>query len=102
MDAWPLCSTGFLYDRMWVLVDAKTKKVITQKQHPHLALVQPAVDLEGRTMTLRAPQCRDVLVISLEQDDDEEKELSSVCVGRTGSWSVQSTRRIIVLYCPNL
>lgn len=83
MDAWPLCSTGFLYDRMWVLVDAKTNRVITQKQYPQLALVQPAVDLEGRTMTLRAPQCRDVLVISLQQDDEEE--LSSVCVGRTGS-----------------
>jgi uncharacterized protein YcbX len=96
VDAWPLCSTGFLYDRMWVLVDARTNRVITQKQHPQLALVQPAVDLGRRTMTLRAPQCRDAIVISLLQDDEEE--LSSDCIERTGSWSVQSTRCIIVLY----
>jgi len=60
---------------MWVLVDARTNRVITQKQHPQLALVQPFVDLDRQTMTLCAPQCSDVLVISLHD--------GSVSIGRS-------------------
>lgn len=44
--------TGLLHDRIWMVVDARGE-MLTQREHPRLALVQPRVGLDD--VVLRAP-----------------------------------------------
>lgn len=79
-----------LYDRAFALVgssssndgdiDSKNssnsviKRVLTQKTHPRLALVQPSIDLTTNIMTVSAPDFDEILVISLIEKEENNKE----------------------------
>lgn len=52
--ALPLLRTGLQFDREFVLVDDQDV-FYSQKRVPRLALVQPTIDFERETLTLRAP-----------------------------------------------
>lgn len=52
-----LLDTGLAYDRHWMVTDAHGR-MITQRTHPRLALVQPAFD--GDTLVLNAPGMREL------------------------------------------
>lgn len=56
---------GPLFDREWMLVDAKSSRFLTQRDLPRMALVQPALDLEAGQMRLSAPGVSEALEISL-------------------------------------
>jgi uncharacterized protein YcbX len=63
--AWPISPSGLCFDRMWAVTD-RHGKALTQKSYPQLALVRPEIDLESKTMLVRAAGMEDVLRISLE------------------------------------
>jgi len=50
---WPLTSSGFLYDRNWVLVDSEGKS-LDQKKLPQMCRIIPEIDLKTHTMTVMA------------------------------------------------
>jgi len=50
---WPLGSHGLLYDREFALIDAATRKVMTQKDCPALLKVRPSLDLQSKVMAVR-------------------------------------------------
>uniref|UniRef100_A0A7S3PP43 Molybdenum cofactor sulfurase n=1 Tax=Aplanochytrium stocchinoi TaxID=215587 RepID=A0A7S3PP43_9STRA len=51
--SWPLNSSGFLYDRNWVLVDSEGES-LDQKKIPKMCLIVPDINLSTQTMTIRA------------------------------------------------
>ena len=54
VEKWPVCETGFLYDRTWAILDSK-KVVIKQTVDKNLYRVQPLIDLESGSMQLSYP-----------------------------------------------
>ncbi|XP_078488487.1 molybdenum cofactor sulfurase-like [Ciona intestinalis] len=50
---WELCSTGLVYDRMWMIV-TDFGVCLTLKRENMLALIQPTLDLKAQTLTLEA------------------------------------------------
>jgi len=53
VHSWPLCKSGLLLDREWVVADA-AGRALTLKTHPRLALVKPVVDLAAGVLLLYA------------------------------------------------
>ena len=59
-DAWPVDGFGLMHDRRWMIVDA-AGEFVTQRDHPRLALIQPAFDEDALRVdapglpTLRVP-----------------------------------------------
>ncbi|KAJ1743489.1 hypothetical protein LPJ79_000063 [Coemansia sp. RSA 1821] len=49
-----LTSTGLEYDRLWMLVDARSKRFVTQRQLPRLALVQVTINQAEQLLELSA------------------------------------------------
>lgn len=62
---------GFLYDRLFAIVDANNK-VITQRTHPLMALLSTKIDFDEDNMYLSATGMQDVLAVPLQQCDDAE------------------------------
>jgi hypothetical protein len=62
-----LVETGLEFDRCWVIVDAETRKFITQRAFPAMALIQPS--LTATELVLTAPG-RTALHIPLENNTD--------------------------------
>ncbi len=54
VNQWPLDELGLALDRRWMVVD-REGRFLTQRQHPKMALIRPALDDEGR-LTLRHPK----------------------------------------------
>ncbi|KAJ7693541.1 pyridoxal phosphate-dependent transferase [Mycena rosella] len=77
-SSWQILSTGLLYDREWMLLDASSGRTLSQKQHPRMALVQPSVDLARQTLVVRAPGMPD-LVLSLDPPEEEDAMAANVC-----------------------
>lgn len=50
---WPLGPQGFLYDRMWMVVN-ENGICLTQKQEPKLCLIHAHICLISKTMCLEA------------------------------------------------
>ncbi|XP_065363795.1 molybdenum cofactor sulfurase [Calliphora vicina] len=50
-DSWPLTTTGFLYDRGWMIVDA-SGMAITQKHQTRLCLIKPIIHDQKGSMEL--------------------------------------------------
>ena len=49
---WEVDAFGLRYDRRWMVVDCRGR-MVTQRTHPRLALVRPAI--EGDRLVIRAP-----------------------------------------------
>lgn len=54
-----LSATGLTYDRRWLVVDANGE-FVTQRQHHHMALIQPRID--GDAMVITAPKLSELRV----------------------------------------
>lgn len=69
-----VCATGLMFDREWMVVDTNGH-FLTQRAHPRMALIQPAIDDVGGAgkLTLCAPGMEDLGV-------DEPDELVSLTV----------------------
>ena len=39
-----LCSTGFRYDRRWMIIDAVKRKMVSQRNFPRMALIKPIIE----------------------------------------------------------
>ncbi|KAJ1759898.1 hypothetical protein LPJ58_002028 [Coemansia sp. RSA 1591] len=48
-------ATGLQYDRLWMLVDARSGRFVTQRQHPRLALIQVSINEKHGVLELNAP-----------------------------------------------
>ncbi|KAJ7226007.1 molybdenum cofactor sulfurase [Mycena pura] len=77
-SSWEITSTGLLYDREWMLVDASSGKALSQKQYPRMTLVRPSVDLERHLLVVSAPDMSDLL-LPLNPSDEQETMAANVC-----------------------
>ncbi|KAJ7456499.1 molybdenum cofactor sulfurase [Mycena latifolia] len=76
-SSWQIISTGLLYDREWMLLDASSGRTLSQKQYPRMALVQPSVDLARQVLVVCAPGMPDLM---LPLDTSEEGAMAAnVC-----------------------
>jgi molybdenum cofactor sulfurtransferase len=73
VDYWPVSRSGLKYDRYFAIIDNSNNKVITQKQYPMLALIQPSFLLERSndeeilTLHISSPSLMEsTLVVPLE------------------------------------
>nr|XP_056713238.1 molybdenum cofactor sulfurase [Euleptes europaea] len=84
---WPVGNQGLLYDRSWMVVN-QNGVCITQKQEPRLCLIQPLIDLEKSTMTIKA-EGMDPISVSLEEDSGRQTPIcqSKVCSHRVQTYS---------------
>ncbi|KAL9412479.1 hypothetical protein AB3S75_045995 [Citrus x aurantiifolia] len=64
---WPLCSTGLLHDREWLL-KSQTGEILTQKKVPEMCLISTYIDLNQEILVVKSPRCRDELPINLKPD----------------------------------
>ena len=68
VEKWPVCETGFLYDRTWTILDSK-KVVIKQTVDKNINRIQPLIDLESGSMQLSYPGMEPIS-FNLNQDDN--------------------------------
>lgn len=52
IDSWRLTSTGLEYDRQFCIVDMTSGKVLSQKQVPKMARIQPRIDLVSQSLQI--------------------------------------------------
>lgn len=52
--AWPLGSSGLLFDRHWMIVN-RAGYIITLKRQPLMSLITPSIDLQKQLLTLSYP-----------------------------------------------
>ncbi len=71
LESMEIGERGPLYDREWMVVDSRGR-FVTQRSHPEMALIRPALD--GERMVLAAPG-REPLEIPLEQRPGEAVEV---------------------------
>ncbi|KAJ2725189.1 hypothetical protein GGI07_001451 [Coemansia sp. Benny D115] len=64
-------STGLEYDRLWMVIDAKSNRFITQRQHPRLALVKPTIHAQDGYLELTAPDMPEPLRVPLTPDSSK-------------------------------
>ncbi|XP_044504727.1 molybdenum cofactor sulfurase-like isoform X2 [Mangifera indica] len=68
-QCWPLCSTGLLHDREWLL-QSQTGEILTQKKVPEMCFITTFIDLSQEIMFVESPHCRDKLSINLKPDSN--------------------------------
>ncbi|XP_023645063.1 molybdenum cofactor sulfurase isoform X2 [Capsella rubella] len=64
---WPLCRTGLLHDREWV-VQGLTGEILTQKKVPEMSLIRTFIDLEEGILSVESSRCKDKLHIKIKSD----------------------------------
>jgi len=69
---------GFHYDRFWLIIDADLK-FVTQRSKPTLCFVEPQIDEEKGTLTLKAPNMED-LVLPLKPRVNSDAKIHQVTV----------------------
>lgn len=67
VERWPLCSTGLLHDREWLL-KSQTGEILTQKKVPEMCLISTYIDLNQEILVVKSPRCRDELPINIKPD----------------------------------
>ncbi|KAI4363608.1 hypothetical protein MLD38_019803 [Melastoma candidum] len=84
-ESWPLSSTGFLYDREWLL-KSLAGEVLTQKKVPEMCLLSAFIDLEQEVLIVESPQCKEKLEIKIKHGlhgyDDSVNVWFSTAIGR--------------------
>ncbi|KAK7064665.1 molybdenum cofactor sulfurase [Favolaschia claudopus] len=76
-SSWQIIATGLRYDREWLLIDNASRRTLSQKQYPRMALIRPSVDLKRRKLVVCAPGMAD-LVLPLDTSD-EDTASANVC-----------------------
>ncbi|ETW77311.1 hypothetical protein HETIRDRAFT_429587 [Heterobasidion irregulare TC 32-1] len=74
---WPVEPHGLQYDREWMLVDPATGRALSQKRHPRMCLVRPAVDRARGVLRVRAgaaPDAEEVCVPLAAPTEQEQRE----------------------------
>ncbi|XP_055993933.1 molybdenum cofactor sulfurase [Sorex fumeus] len=85
VTSWPLGSQGLLYDRSWMIVN-HNGICLSQKQEPRLCLIQPFIDLQRRTMVIRA-QGMEPIEVPLEGNSEQAPICQSkVCADRVNTY----------------
>jgi len=64
---WPLCRTGLLHDREW-MVQGLTGEILTQKKVPEMSLIKTFIDLEEGLLSVESSRCEDKLHIRIKSD----------------------------------
>ncbi|CAE5957663.1 unnamed protein product [Arabidopsis arenosa] len=64
---WPLCRTGLLHDREW-MVQGLTGEILTQKKVPEMSLIRTSIDLEEGLLSVESSRCKDKLHIRIKSD----------------------------------
>ncbi|KAH7557794.1 hypothetical protein JRO89_XS11G0221900 [Xanthoceras sorbifolium] len=67
VERWPLCSTGLLHDREW-LVKSQTGEILTQKKVPEMCLIRTSIDLKQEILFVESPHCKVKLSINLKPE----------------------------------
>ncbi|XP_052180112.1 molybdenum cofactor sulfurase [Diospyros lotus] len=67
VDSWPLCSSGLLYDREWLL-KSLSGEVLTQKRVPEMSSISTSIDLNLGILFVESPRCKMKLQIRLKTD----------------------------------
>ncbi|XP_076912513.1 molybdenum cofactor sulfurase-like [Bidens hawaiensis] len=67
VNSWPLCSTGLLYDREWLL-KSTNGEVLTQKKVPEMNFIGTNIDIESGMLHVESPRCKEKLLIELKSN----------------------------------
>ncbi|TKA27753.1 hypothetical protein B0A50_04854 [Salinomyces thailandicus] len=65
---WEIRKEGLAWDREWCIVHQGTGKALSQKQHPRMALIRPALDFKAGVLRIRAPGTTEQLTLPLSKD----------------------------------
>jgi molybdenum cofactor sulfurtransferase len=85
VDRWMMhCESGKLgFDREFALVDSFGTAMRLQSC-PRMSLLKPTIDLESRTMTVRAPGCSDLVILLDGKCPASEDSIVKVCGNKCG------------------
>lgn len=64
---------GLLYDRRWMIIDAKSHAMMTARQVPRLLLIEPTVDAAVGVLRIRVPGSKEIHEIPIEPPADAER-----------------------------
>lgn len=64
VESWPLCSTGLLHDREWLL-KSLSGEILTQKKVPEMGFITTLVDLKLGRLIVESLRCKEKLQIEL-------------------------------------
>ncbi|XP_013587006.1 PREDICTED: molybdenum cofactor sulfurase isoform X1 [Brassica oleracea var. oleracea] len=67
VNRWPLCRTGLLHDREW-MIQGLTGELITQKKVPEMSLISTFIDLEEGLLVVESSRCKDKLYIKIKSN----------------------------------
>ncbi|KAK4398729.1 Molybdenum cofactor sulfurase [Sesamum angolense] len=67
VESWPLCSTGLLHDREWLL-KSLSGEILTQKKVPEMGFITTLVDLKLGRLIVGSLHCKEKLQIELTSD----------------------------------
>ncbi|KAJ0257164.1 Molybdenum cofactor sulfurase [Hirschfeldia incana] len=65
VNSWPLCRTGLLHDREW-MIQGLTGELITQKKVPEMSLISTFINLEEGLLVVESVRCKDKLYIRIK------------------------------------
>ncbi|CAH2037341.1 unnamed protein product [Thlaspi arvense] len=65
VNRWPLCKTGLLHDREW-MIQGLTGETLTQKKVPEMSLISTFLDLEEGLLSVESTRCKDKLHIRIK------------------------------------
>uniref|UniRef100_A0A1I8Q5T6 Molybdenum cofactor sulfurase n=1 Tax=Stomoxys calcitrans TaxID=35570 RepID=A0A1I8Q5T6_STOCA len=77
-ESWSLQSTGLLFDRCWMVVDA-TGMAMTQKHHTRLCLIKPSILIEKGLLEITFPNMPSVYVNLNQAAEKIDPVTSSFC-----------------------
>ena len=88
VNSWPISRDGLKFDRYFAIIENQSGKVITQKQFPSLALIQPSFHMEKLqfnglcqetlTMHVASSLMESILIIPLEIIQSEQMQQKSI------------------------
>ncbi|XP_024008774.1 molybdenum cofactor sulfurase isoform X2 [Eutrema salsugineum] len=67
VNRWPLCRTGLLHDREW-MIQGLTGDILTQKKVPEMSLIRTFIDLEEGLLSVESTRCKDKLHIRIKSN----------------------------------
>ncbi|CAA7056729.1 unnamed protein product [Microthlaspi erraticum] len=67
VNRWPLCRTGLLHDREW-MIQGLTGETLTQKKVPEMSLISTFIDLEEGLLSVESSRCKDKLHIRIKSN----------------------------------
>ena len=82
--------SGLQFDRRFMVIDANTGEMVSQRTKRMMATISPTIDRIKRTMTLSAPDTKETLTVGFEGggEREEEEETNQPTIRRTKIWRV--------------